>query len=369
VKTSAAVLWEVGTPWSVEEIELDPPGDREVLVEIHAAGMCHTDDHFVTGDMVWPLPVVGGHEGAGVVLEVGSNVTRLAVGDTVILNYMPICGTCPNCARGQSRLCDRGAAMGTGLQISDGTSRHHARGEDLRLMCALGTFARHTVVHEDSCVPYDADISFEVASLLSCGVPTGWGSAVRTGDVRPGDTVAVVGCGGLGSNAVQGARLAGARTIVAIDPVEFKRETAMDLGATHVAASLSEALSLVTDLTAGRMCNVVIMTMGVGDGSLIAEAMAITGKAGSVVVTNAHPQQETTVSLSLADLTIMEKKLLGSCFGSANARSDIPLLIDLYRRGHIELDALITRTYPLEQVNDGYADLHAGKNIRGVLVM
>ena len=369
MKTTAAVLWEVGTPWSVEEVELDAPRDREVLVELRAAGMCHTDDHFVTGDMVWPLPVVGGHEGAGIVRQVGPNVTRLAVGDTVILNYMPICGTCPSCARGQSRLCDRGAAMGTGMQISDGTSRHHARGEDLRLMCALGTFARHTVVHEDSCVPYDGDIAFEVASLLSCGVPTGWGSAVRTGDVQPGDTVAVVGCGGLGANAVQGARLAGAGTIVAIDPVEFKREKAMDLGATHTAESLHDALSVVTDVTEGRMCNVVIMTMGVGDGSLIADAMAITGKAGSVVVTNAHPQQETTVNLSLADLTIMEKKLLGSCFGSANARSDIPLLIDLYRRGQLELDGLITRTYPLEQVNDGYADLHAGKNIRGVLMM
>jgi S-(hydroxymethyl)glutathione dehydrogenase/alcohol dehydrogenase len=319
--------------------------------------------------MVWPMPVVGGHEGAGVVTAVGPGVSRLSVGERVILNYMPICGHCASCARGRSRLCDRDALMGTGLQISDGTSRHHARGEDLRLMCCLGTFARHTVVHEDSCVPFDADISFEVASLLSCGVPTGWGSAVRTGDVQPGDTVAVVGCGGLGANAVQGARLVGAGTIVAIDPVEFKREKAMELGATHTAMSLADALPLITDITDGRMCAVVVMTMGVGDGSMIADAMAITAKAGRVVVTNAHPQHEHTVTLSLADLTIMEKMLVGSCFGSANARSDIPMLIDLYRRGQLELDGLITRTYALEDVNQGYADLHAGKNIRGVLVM
>ena len=369
MKTTAAVLWEVGMPWSVVQIDLDQPGNGEVLVELRAAGVCHTDDHFVTGDMAWPMPFVGGHEGAGVVVQTGPGVTRFAAGDTVILNFMPICGHCPSCSNGRSRLCDRGAAMGSGLQISDGTSRHHARGQDLRLLCCIGTFARHTVVHEDSCIPFDGDVSFEVASLLSCGVVTGWGSAVRTGGVQPGDTVAVVGVGGLGCNAVQGARLAGARNIVAIDPVEFKREKAAEFGATHSAASLADAFDLVTEITAGRMCNVVVMTMGVGDGSLIADAMAITAKFGSVVVTNAHPQRETTVTLSLADLTIMEKKLVGSCFGSANARSDIPMLLDLYRTGQLELDGLITRTYPLEDVNQGYADMHAGKNVRGVLVM
>lgn len=369
MKTTAAVLWEVGGGWSVEDIELDPPGEGEVTVELRAAGMCHTDDHFVTGDMAWPMPFVGGHEGAGVVTEVGPGVRRLSVGDHVILNFMPICGACPSCASGRSRLCDRGEAMGSGMQISDGTSRHHARGQDLRLLCCIGTFARHTVVHEDSCIPYEHDIPFELACLLSCGVVTGWGSAVRTGGVQPGDTVAVVGVGGLGSNAVQGARLAGARHIVAIDPVEFKREKASEFGATHSASSMAEALGLVTELTRGRMCNVVVMTMGVGSGELIADAMALTGKAGSVVVTNAHPQHETSINISLADLTIMEKKLLGSCFGSANARSDIPMLLDLYRGGQLELEGLITRTYPLEEVNQGYADMHAGKNIRGVIVM
>ena len=369
MKTTAAVLWQVGTPWSVEEIQLDGPRDGEVQVEVRAAGMCHTDDHFVTGDMAWPLPMIGGHEGAGVVTAVGPNVRRLSVGDHVILNFMPICGHCPSCASGRSRLCDRGEAMGSGLQISDGTSRHHARGDDLRLLCCIGTFARHTVVHEDSCIAYEPDIPFEVACLMSCGVVTGWGSAVRTGGVQPGDSVAVVGVGGLGSNAVQGARLAGARHIIAIDPVEFKREKATEFGATHSASSMSDALALVTELTRGRMCNVVVMTMGVGDGSLIADAMALTAKFGNVVVTNAHPERETSINISLADLTIMEKSLLGSCFGSGNARSDIPMLLDLYRDGQLELDGLVTRTYPLENVNEGYADMHAGKNIRGVIVM
>jgi NDMA-dependent alcohol dehydrogenase len=369
METTAAVLWEVGTPWSIEEIELDAPRFGEVKVEIHAAGLCHTDDHFVTGDMSWPLPAIGGHEGAGVVTEVGPGVRRLSVGDQVILNFMPICGDCPSCVRGMSRLCDRGAAMGSGLQISDNTSRHHARGTDLRLMCCIGTFARHTVVHEDSCIVFQKDISFEVACLMSCGVVTGWGSSVRTGGVKPGDTVAVVGVGGLGSNAVQGARLAGAQHIIAIDPIEFKREKATEFGATHSTDSLASAVELISNLTAGRMCDVVVMTMGVGDGQLIHSAMDITSKGGTVVVTNAHPQHETSISISLADLTIMEKKLAGSCFGSANARTDIPMLLNLYRNGQLDLEGLITNTYTLENLNQGYLDMHSGKNIRGVIVM
>jgi S-(hydroxymethyl)glutathione dehydrogenase/alcohol dehydrogenase len=367
--TQGAILWDVGTAWSVEEIQLDPPRAREVLVEIRAAGLCHTDDHFVQGDMVWPLPVVGGHEGAGVVTGVGPGVTRLRVGDHVVLNFMPVCGDCPSCNRGRSRLCDRGAAMGTGLQISDGTARHHARGRDLHTMCGIATFARHTVVHEDSCTVIPDEIGFEVASLLSCGVPTGWGSAVYTGGVQAGDTVTVVGVGGLGINAVQGARLAGARAIVAVDPVEFKRTSAIEFGATHTAASISEAHPLVAAITHGRMCDVVVMTIGVGDGRLIADALALAGKGGRVVVTNGHPEHETTASISLADLTIMEKSLLGSCFGSASIRSDLPKLIDLYLAGLLELDRLITTTYALEDVNQGYVDMHAGKNLRGVLVM
>lgn len=369
MQTTAAVLWEVGTPWSVEPIELDPPRANEVLVEIVAAGMCHTDDHFVTGDIVWPMPLIGGHEGAGIVRHVGTDVHRLRIGDHVVLNYMPACGACPSCRRGRSRMCDRGAAMGTGLQVADGTSRHHARGTDLLLSCALGTFARHTVVHEDSCVVVDDDVPFDVAALLSCGVVTGWGSSVRAAGVQPGDVVAVVGVGGLGSCAVQGARLAGARAIVAIDPVELKREKAMEFGATHVAASIAAAEPLVREITRGTMCDAVVMTMGVGDGRLVGGALALVGKGGVVVATNAHPDHETEVTLSMADLTLMEKRLVGSVFGGADARTDIPMLIGLYRSGQLLIDELISRRYTLEDVNVGYADLHAGHNLRGVVMM
>lgn len=368
MKTKAAVLWETNQPWSVEEIELDPPGPGEVLVKLAASGMCHSDEHLVTGDLPFALPIIGGHEGAGVVQEVGSGVSWLARGDHVVFGFIPSCGRCPSCSTGHQNLCDLGALMGLGLQISDGTSRHHAQGKDVGLMCLLGTFAHHTVVNEASCIKIEPDVPLDKACLLGCGVVTGWGSAVYAAETRPGDTVAVVGVGGIGANAIQGAKLAGAKRIVAIDPVEFKREKAMEFGATHTAPSLAEALPLIQDITWGTMANKVIMTMGVGSGEVMADALALAAKRGRVVVTNIHPAMEASASMSLLDLTLMEKQVVGSLFGSGNPRADIPKLLGLYREGQLDLDGLVTRTYPLEGVNEGYEAMRRAENIRGVLV-
>jgi S-(hydroxymethyl)glutathione dehydrogenase/alcohol dehydrogenase len=235
-------------------------------------------------------------------------------------------------------------------------------------MCLLGTFAHHTVVNEASCIKIENDVPLDKACLLGCGVVTGWGSSVYAADVQPGDTVCVVGIGGIGANAVQGAKLAGAKRVIAIDPIEFKREKAMQFGATHTAASMTEAAELVRDLTWGTMANKVIMTMGVGSGAVIGEALALTAKRGRVVVTNIHPAMEFSANMSLLDLTLMEKQVVGSLFGSGNPRADIPKLLGLYREGQLDLDGLVTKTYPLEGVNDGYDDMRSGKNIRGVLV-
>lgn len=368
VKTKAAVLWELNAPWSVEEIELDPPGPGEVLVKLAASGMCHSDEHLVTGDLPFGLPIIGGHEGAGVVQQVGPGVSWLAPGDHVVFGFIPSCGRCPSCSTGHQNLCDLGALMGLGLQISDGTSRHHAQGKDLGLMCLLGTFAHHTVVNEASCIKIEPDVPLDRACLLGCGVVTGWGSSVYAAQVTPGDTVAVVGIGGIGANAIQGARMAGATRIVAIDPVEFKREKAMEFGATHTAASMAEALPLLHDITWGTMANKVIMTMGVGSGAVMAEALALTAKRGRVVVTNIHPAMEMSANVSLLDLTLMEKQVVGSLFGSGNPRADIPKLLGLYREGQLDLDGLVTRTYALDEVNEGYVAMRNGENIRGVLV-
>jgi S-(hydroxymethyl)glutathione dehydrogenase/alcohol dehydrogenase len=235
-------------------------------------------------------------------------------------------------------------------------------------MCLLGTFAHHTVVNEASCIKIEKDVPLDKACLLGCGVVTGWGSSVYAAEVEPGDTVVVVGIGGIGANAVQGAKLAGAKRVVAIDPIEFKREKAMQFGATHTAASMAEALPMLQELTWGTMANKVIMTMGVGSGAVIGEALALTAKRGRVVVTNIHPAMEYSASMSLLDLTLMEKQVVGSLFGSGNPRADIPKLLGLYREGQLDLDGLVTKTYTLDGVNDGYDDMRSGKNIRGVMV-
>ncbi|MGA0220624.1 MAG: NDMA-dependent alcohol dehydrogenase, partial [Ilumatobacteraceae bacterium] len=358
MRTRAAILRELNAPWSVEEIELDPPKAGEVLVKLSASGMCHSDEHVVTGDLAGatpPMPIIGGHEGAGVVVEVGEGVSSLAVGDHVVFGFIPACGRCESCVTGHSNLCDAGGeAFPLGLQMTDGTARHHdLDGNDLTLMCLLGTFAEHTVVNEASCVKIQPDWPLDKACLLGCGVVTGWGSAVYAADVQPGEYVAVVGVGGIGANAVQGARMAGARAIAAIDPVEFKREKAMEFGATHTYSSIQEALENMGDSTWGRGFDKVIMTMGVGDGDALGQAFWLGAKRSKIVVTNIHPTAEQSIAIPAAMLTLFEKQVVGSLFGSGNIRRDIPRLLELYTQGQLNLDDLVTRTYTLDQINEG----------------
>ena len=264
-------------------------------------------------------------------------------------------------------LCELGMYTGTGRQISDHTARHHARGQDLGLMCLLGTFAEHTVVRQASCVKIEDDLPLDVACLLGCGVITGWGAVAYTGEARVGDVVVVVGIGGIGINAVQGAVAVGAEYVVAVDPVAFKRDKALEFGATHAVASSQEAAALLTELTRGRMAQVCVNTMGVGDGDQIGASLALVGKRGRVVVTNLHPAAETKVAMSALELTTYEKQVRGSLFGSCNPRSDIPRMLELYRSGKLKLEELRTRTYGLDEVNIGYDDMRNGRNLRGVL--
>jgi S-(hydroxymethyl)glutathione dehydrogenase/alcohol dehydrogenase len=254
-----------------------------------------------------------------------------------------------------------------GLQ-ADGTSRHHARGQDLATMVCLGTFGKYSVVNQMSCVKIGDDIPLELACLVGCGVTTGWGSSVYAAEVKPGDNVAVIGIGGIGAAALQGARLAGAERIFAIDPVEFKRDQAPKFGATHAYASVEEAFEPIQQETWGRMCDKVICAMGVGRGTMMASIMALTAKHGRVVVTNIHPMVENDVTLNLCDLTLMEKQIVGTIFGSANIRYDIPHLLHLYRLGQLDLEGMVTNRYKLGDINQGYQDMRDAKNVRGVLV-
>jgi S-(hydroxymethyl)glutathione dehydrogenase/alcohol dehydrogenase len=234
-------------------------------------------------------------------------------------------------------------------------------------MCLLGTFAHYTVVNEASCIKIDEHIPLDRACLVGCGVTTGWGSAVYAAEVAPGENVAVIGIGGIGANAIQGARLAGAERIFAVDPLPWKLEQAKKFGATHTATP-EEAQALIEQETWGRMCNKVIVTMGVGRGDMLANFLAMTSKRGRVVITNIHPALEFQANISLLDLTLMEKQVVGSLFGSANPRADIPKILELYSRGQLDLDGLVTTTYKLDGVNQGYQDMRDGKNIRGVMI-
>jgi NDMA-dependent alcohol dehydrogenase len=381
MKSRAAVLHGVGQDWQVEEIEVDSPKADEVLVQWKSAGMCHSDEHLVTGDMVppeeaWELmgiesffPVLGGHEGAGIIAEVGPGVTSVAVGDHVSASFVPSCGRCRYCSTGRQNLCDDGAAAFLPGMITDGTSRHRtADGTDLMLFAKLGTFSEYSCVAESQVIKVESDLPMDAVSLVSCGVATGWGSATARAEVTAGDTVVVVGIGGIGINAVQGAAMAGARQVIAVDPIEFKREKAMEFGATHTFASMEEAFPAVGEMTWGQMADKVIMTPGVMYGDLMAMGMQLTGKGGTIVVTGVAPMTQTESSVNLFELAMWNKEIKGTIFGSLNPRADIPKLLGLYRDGQLKLDELITNRYTLDEVNEGYQAMRDGENIRGVIM-
>ncbi|MCW2706756.1 MAG: Alcohol dehydrogenase GroES domain protein [Frankiales bacterium] len=379
MQTRAAILWEPHTEWSVEDIELDPPKRGEVLVKLAASGLCHSDEHMVTGDMALPpdiaelmgisqFPVIGGHEGAGEIIEVGEGVTDLAVGDHVVFSFIPSCGRCPSCRKGQSQVCDLGAFLLGGRQFTDQTARHHSKdGRDLGTMVALGTFAPYTVVSVDSCVKIDQDIPLEKAALVGCGVTTGWGSAVNAADVQPGETVVIYGVGGIGTAAVQGAVLAGANNVVVVEPVEWKREKILEFGATHTAASQEEAFLLVQGLTNGAMADKAILCVGTAKGEHVAQMMSMIKKCGRAVVTSVAPMLDDDVKLNLFEFAMQRKELVGCIFGNANPAVDIPMLLALYKSGKLKLDEMITTEYTLDQINQGYQDMRDGKNFRGLI--
>jgi S-(hydroxymethyl)glutathione dehydrogenase/alcohol dehydrogenase len=381
MKSKAAVLHGIGQDWQIEEIEVDAPKAGEVLVQWKAAGLCHSDEHLVTGDMVppeeaWELmgiesffPIIGGHEGAGVIAEVGPGVTSVAVGDHVSASFVPSCGRCRYCSTGRQNLCDDGAAAFLPGMITDGTSRHRtADGVDLMLFAKLGTFSEYSCVAESQVIKVEPDLPMDAVSLVSCGVATGWGSATVRAEVRAGDTVVVVGIGGIGINAVQGAAMAGASHIVAVDPLEFKREKAMEFGATHTFASMEEAFPAVQEMSWGMMADKVIMTPGVMYGDLMAMGTQLAGKGGTIVVTGVAPMTQTESSVNLFELAMWQKEIKGTIFGSLNPRADIPKLLGMYRDGQLKLDELITNRYTLDEVNEGYRAMRDGENIRGVIV-
>jgi S-(hydroxymethyl)glutathione dehydrogenase/alcohol dehydrogenase len=367
VETRAALLRGVGAKWEVETLELDQPKAGEVLVRMMASGLCHSDDHSVTGDVPHGHhPFCGGHEGAGIVVAVGPQVETVKAGQHVVTSFIASCGRCRWCATGNQNLCDNGATMLSGAQL-DGTFRMHLNGVDVGQFGGISTFAEYSVLSERCCIPIPDDIGWNVASLLGCGVPTGWGSAVNGASVTPGDIVIVMGVGGVGMNVVQGAWIAGAERVVAVDPVAGKREAAARFGATDAVAHMDEATDLVRDLTNGQGADAVVITVGVLRPEHVTQALAAIRKAGTVVVTSISPLGAPAVELDLFEVAMYQKRIQGVLYGVGSPARAIPRLVDLYRNGRLLLDELITTTYSLSEINTGYADMHAGRNIRGVL--
>lgn len=379
MKTRAAVLWDRGEEWKVEEVDLAPPGPTEVVVETAYAGVCHSDEHVVTGDFAVAdeildllgaphlLPMIGGHEGSGVITEVGSAVTSVAVGDHVACSPIPSCGLCNWCSTGRQNLCDVGANTMAGGAIADGEYKHQSRGQDLNRMSQLGTFSEHMLLAEASVIRVDQDLPLDAVCLSSCAVVTGVGSAQNRAGVQPGDTVVVVGIGGVGASAIQGARLSGATNIIAIDTNPGREETAARFGATHFFTSFEDAMVEVLDVTSGVMADSCILAPGVTTGDLLEPAVEIVSKDGTVVVAGLAPTHQRKVTLDLFSLSMYNKQIKGSIYGSTSPRSEVPRLLDEYRRGKLKVDELITRTYSLDDINQGFRDMREGKNIRGLI--
>jgi alcohol dehydrogenase (nicotinoprotein) len=367
MKTKAAVVYEPGKRIEIEELDLDGPREGEVLIRYTHAGLCHSDIHIAHGDLPARLPMVLGHEGAGIIEEVGPGVTRVKPGDHAVLSFIPNCGICRYCATGRQSICDMGATILEGYLPGPRFPITGPRGE-YGAMCMIGTFSQYGVISQTSAVKVDDDLPLDKAVLVGCGVPTGWGSAVNTANVAPGDTVAIYGIGGIGINAVQGARYAGAKNVVAIDPLENKREKAMELGATHAFATAEEAQAAITEMTRGQGADSAILTVDLMTAEVVEAGFNAIGKGGTVVVTGLNKLEIPTVTVSGSILTLFRKTIKGSLFGDCNPTTDIPKILGLYQAGDLKLDEIITRTYTLDEVNEGYEDLLAGKNVRGVIV-
>jgi len=356
----AAVCYEFGRPLVVDEIDIAPPQDREVKVKLAATAICHSDVHLIRGEWGGQLPVVAGHESAGVIVEVGPNVTALKLGDHVVVSLLRSCGYCPACKSGASQLCSGSFALDTQCRLSskDGQTIYHG--------IKTASFAEYTIVDESQCVKIPDDIRPESAALLGCGVITGVGAVLNTAKVDPGSQIAVMGIGGVGLNSIQGAVLADASMILAIDQVEDKLTTASAFGATHtVNANSEDPVKVARALTNGLGLDYIFVA--VGNVAAIIQAFKMARRGGSVVVIGL-PEASATVSLRVHPLVTGERSIIGSFMGSAQLNKDVPSLIELYQQGRLKLDELISQRYSLEQINDAIAAMEHGKTLRNVIM-
>jgi len=362
----AAVLYAPATALVVEEIDCQAPRPGEVLVRIAASGVCHSDLHIIHGTQSAPLPVVLGHEGAGVVESVGPNVTRVKAGDHVVLSWVPYCGQCFHCLSGHPNLGTVAYAAQSNGTLLDGTSRLSHAGKPLYHYSFISSFAEYAIIPEAGCVVIPPNIPFDKAALVGCAVMTGIGAAINTARVQPGSTVAVIGAGGVGLNVIQGAQLAGAITIIAIDVNPSKLARATTFGATHlINATTEDALARVRELTRGEGAD--FSFEAVGHPTTMRQCWELARPGGTVVMVGIAPQGS-ELSLPANRVVREERRLLGSFYGSARPHIDMPLILELYTAGKIKLDELATHHFSLAQINEAVHSLESGEAIRPVII-
>jgi S-(hydroxymethyl)glutathione dehydrogenase / alcohol dehydrogenase len=363
MKMKAAVLYEARTPLVVETVDLDDPKEGEVLVRMASAGVCHSDYHVMKGEWSMPLPMVLGHEAAGVVEKIGAGVSQVKPGDHVILNFRPNCGWCRYCAIGRPVLCNGADTLR--WVMFDGTVRLHKGSQDIHHFARTASFAEYAVVPQSGAVPVRPDMPLDKACLVGCSVMTGIGAVINTAKVPPGSSVVVIGCGGIGLNVIQGAALAGAERIIAVDVLENKLAYAREFGATDIIdASPGDTVARIQDLTDGGAD---YAFEAIGNSRTILQAYESTRLGGVTTIVGMAPEDD-QVTINALSIPRTEKVIMGSWYGSARPWVDLPKMVDLYLSGRIKIDPLISRTYQLEEINPAYEALEKGEVARSILV-
>ena len=362
----AAVCVGLNEPLEIQDLDLEAPRSGEVLVRMGASGVCHSDLSIQNGTLMGSFPMVLGHEGAGVIEDVGEGVTDLAVGDHVVVSWVPQCGQCFFCKKGQGFLCEAGQMAMISGGLLDGTTRFSRDGQPIRQMACSGTFSEQAVIPAIGAVKIPDDIPLEIGALIGCGVLTGVGAALNTATIRTGDTVAVVGCGGVGLNVIQGARIAGATEIIAVDMLPNKLDMAKEFGATTlVNASDGDPTGKVMEITEQRGVDVAFEVIGLKQ--TIEQTLMMTRRGGEAVLVGV-PRMEVMLELpAFFGVVLMSKTIKGCWYGSSNVQQDVPRLLEYYKRGELKLDELISRRIKVDEVNDAFTAMEAGEVARSVI--
>lgn len=362
MKTMKAVVVHGLNKFSVDTVTLDAPKAGEVLVKMKATGICHSDLSVVNGTIPVQFPMVLGHEGAGIVEALGEGVTNVKVGDHVALSFVPHCGNCFHCLRSEPYLCLESVPTG---KMLDGTVRHHLDGKDIYVMQFLGNMAEYSVVPSICVVAIDKDIDFKAAALVGCGVTTGVGAALKTAQVKPGSTVAVFGAGGVGLSIIQGARIAGAAQIIAVDLSDSKLALAGELGATDLINAANDPVKTIMEMTGGIGVDYGFEAIGIP--AVVDQAQKATRRGGTMTVVGVGKVTQ-KLELNALMFPLTSKTFKGSMYGGAEFRVDFPKYLNLYKHGKLDLDRMVTHTYSIDEAPQAFADLEAGRNARGVIV-